>query len=648
VFIRVIPLNFIWKNVLLSFMSVIFGLFYRDGKPVSDELETMYSGMTHFPQERYSSVVQGNCGFGHILTYNTPEAVNESMPRWVEAARLLFVAEGRLDNRDELFEAFDIPAGERDEMPDGDLMLNAYLKWGENCVDKLMGKWSLAAFHTNEQRLFIARDKWDYSNIEYYADEKVFAFATSEKGLLPLPFIKKEIDELMIARLLVVWPGDFDKSYIKGLKHLLPSHTLSVTREKAELRRYWNYADIRVREGLKLEDYVEDLLDSFNKAVACRLRSYKPVAATLSGGMDSSSVCVIAAEQLAKQGKRLQTYSHVPQFPPSNTLSEHQFGDERPFIEAVVEAASTIDPMFLNSAGISPLEGIKEAIGLCGRPFHGACNAYWLVDIYMTAANENYGTILKGEFGNATISWNGVEDALPASEIFKRYGIKGLTKKKLLKPILYGSTPFASIYKNMTFGKRPWDSISYCTKTFEDSLDLAKRIKSSGFDPTFRRHYPDPKKQAVRIFDFNVSRLSLGSNIGCETGLELRDPTGDTRVIESALAIPHEMFFGEMDKWVLRTMMKGRLPDKIRLNTKKGKQSSDIPARLYAHREEMDRIFAEMEASGFGRIVDMERIQAEWKNLKADCDNYPVNQAAHFLRPVAAFVMYQMNGINSF
>jgi asparagine synthase (glutamine-hydrolysing) len=629
-------------------MSVIFGLFHRDSRPISDELQTMYAGMKHFPQERHSFVVQGNCGFGHILTYNTPEAVSESMPKWVDAARLLFVAEGRLDNRGELFGTLNIPAGEREGMPDGDLMLKAYLKWGENCVDRLMGKWSFAAFHTEEQRLFIARDKWDYSNIDYYVDETVFAFATSEKGLLPLPFVKKEIDELLIVRLLAVWPGDFDKSYIKGLKHLLPSHTLRVTREKADLRRYWNYADIRVREGLKLDDYVEDLLDSFNKAVACRLRSFMPVAATLSGGMDSSSVCVIAAEQLAKQGKRLRTYSHIPQFSPSNTLSKHQFGDERPFIEAVVKAAGTIDPMLLNSTGISPLEGIKEAVRLYGAPFHGACNAYWMVDIFKTAAKESYGTMLMGEFGNATISWNGVEDTLPASEIFKRHGIKGLTKKKLLKPILYGSTPFASIYKSITFGKRPWSSLSYCTKTVEDSLDLAKRIKASGFDPTSRNYYSDPKKQVVRIFDINVSRLTLGSNIGCETGLELRDPTGDTRVIESALAIPHELFFGEMDKWILRTMMKGKLPDRVRLNTKKGKQSSDIPARLFAHRKEMDLVFSEMEASGFGRIIDMERIQMEWKKLKADCDNYPINEAAHLLRPVAAYVMYRMNGVHSF
>jgi len=629
-------------------MSVIFGLFYRDGRPVSDELEIMYAGMKHFPHERCAFAIQGDCGFGHILTYNTPEAVNESMPRWIEAIRLMFVAEGRLDNREELFGVLGISANEREKMPDGDLMLKAYLKWGVKCVDRLMGKWSLAAFHSDSQELFIARDKWDYSDIEYYADDNVFAFATSEKGLLPLPFIKREIDELRIARLLVVWPGDFDKSYIKGIKHLLPSHTLRVTRGGTALYRYWNYADVRVREGLKLEDYTENLFDSFNKAVVSRLRSYKPISATLSGGMDSSSVCVLAAEQLAKQGKRLKTYSHVPLFVPSNTLSERQFGDEQPFIEAVVKTSGNIDPVFLDSVRISPLEGMNEAIRLYGKPFHGACNAYWMVDIFKTAANEHYGTLLMGEFGNSTISWAGIEDALPAGEIIRRHGIKGLTKKKLLKPILHGNTPVAFIYKSLAFGKQPWHKISYCTQPFEESLNLAQRIRKSGFDPTFKQYFANPKSQAIRIFDVNVSRLSFGSAIGCETGLELRDPTGDTRVIESALAIPNEMFLGEMNKWVLRTMMKGRLPDIVRLNTKKGKQSADVPARLYAHRDEMDRILTEMGNSGFGRIADMERIQAEWRKLKADCANYPVDQAAHFLRPVAAYMMYRMNNNISF
>nr|WP_319573288.1 asparagine synthase-related protein [uncultured Draconibacterium sp.] len=625
-------------------MSVLFGIFYKDGRSVSNELSTIYAGLKHFPHEKCAFEVEGNCGFGHMLTYNTPEAVNESMPKWIEEAHVLFVAEGRIDNRDDLFQLLDIQDEKQAIIPDGDLIFKAYQKWGEKCVDRLLGKWSLAAFNTGTQKLFIACDKWDYTSIDYYVDDKVFAFSTSSKGLFPLPFITKEIDELKIARQLVVWQGDAERTYFKGIRRLLPSHTLCVTPKKLEIRRYWNPADICVKEGLKLEDYVEDLFCNLRKAVECRLRSYKPVAATLSGGLDSSTVCVLAAEYLKKEGKHLRTYTHVPQFSPSGSLSKYNFGDERPFVDAIVKFSGNMDPAYLESEKLSPIAGIRKAVQLYGEPFHGAGNAYWLVDIFNTAVQENYGTMLMGEFGNATTSWGGNADALPSNEIIKRYGVKGFMKKKILKPILYGETPLAHIYKRTVYGRKPWRNRSCCSEAFENSLNLAERIEKSGFDPTFKRYFANPKEQKAFTLDVNVLRLCYGAYLGCETGIEFRDPLGDPRVIESALAIPNEMFFGEQDKWVLRTMMKGRLPDVVRLNTKKGKQSSDLPARLCVHKEEMDDILKEMEFSGFGRIVDMERIRKIWEKIQAEPANYPVKSAFCILKAVAIYVMmYEMS-----
>ncbi|MGD8781904.1 MAG: asparagine synthase-related protein [Ignavibacteria bacterium] len=624
-------------------MSIIFGIFNRNGKQVANELEEIICGINHFPHEKQNYIIKNNCGFGHLLTYNTPEAVHESMPKWIDDAKTLFVAEGRIDNREELFNVLSIPSNQQKTIPDGDLILKAYLKWGEKCTDKLLGKWSFASYHKEEQRLFIARDKWDYTAIDYYIDDRVIAFASSSKGLFNLPFIKKEIDELMIARMLVVWPGDYDKTYYRGIKRLLPSHTLTVTRGNTKLHRYWNYSDIKMKEGLKLEDYVEYLFDNFNKAVKARLRSYKPVASTLSGGMDSSSVSVIAAEHLAKEGKRLKTYSHIPRFNPSNSLTKHSFGNEKPFIDAIVEKYENIDPVFLQSKNISPIEGIKEAIKLYGEPFHGAGNAFWMVDIYKTAIKHGYGTVLMGEFGNSTISWTGIEDALPANEILKFYGILSVIKKKILKPVFYGDTPIAKIYKRIVFGKTPWRKISYTNKEFEESLKLAEKIKAACYDSTFKWYFKEPKQKANLIFDYNVMRLPWGAYMGNETGLELRDPTNDVRVIESSLSIPNEMYLGKMNKWVLREMMKGYLPDIVRLNKTKGKQSSDLNERICAYAEEMDDVLFEMDRNGFGKIADIKRIKNEWTKIKADNKNYPLNDIFHILRHVAFYLMWNEN-----
>jgi len=379
-------------------MSVIFGLFYRDGRLVSDELDVMFSGMKHFPHNKRDMIIHDNCGFGNMLNYNTPEAVNESMPKWLPLAQLLFVAEGRIDNRDELFITLGIPAEKQKTMPDGDLMLEAYMKWGESSVDRLIGKWSFAAFHAENQKLFIARDKCDYTEICYYIDDKVIIFATSSKGILSLPFIKKEIDDLKIARFLIVWKGDYDRTFFRHIKRILPSHTLRITQDTIELHRYWNYTKIQLREGLSQQEYIDDLFDNLSKAVAARLRSYKPIAATLSGGLDSSTVCAIAAEQMNLKGKHLRTYSHIPEFTPSSTLSKFNFGNEKPYIETIVNKCKNIDPIFLDSSTISPLTGIEEAFRLNGEPFHAAGNAYWIVDYFHDCSqrglwNNSYGRI---------------------------------------------------------------------------------------------------------------------------------------------------------------------------------------------------------------------------------------------------------------
>jgi asparagine synthase (glutamine-hydrolysing) len=180
---------------------------------------------------------------------------------------------------------------------------------------------------------------------------------------------------------------------------------------------------------------------------------------------------------------------------------------------------------------------------------------------------------------------------------------------------------------------------SYASPELEKRLDLARKIRQSGFDPTFKRVFAGAKSHPVAILDAGVLRLCYGAGIGCETGLELRDPTGDPRVIECALSIPDELFLGPMNKWVLRTMMKGKLPDEVRLNKRKGKQSSDLPARMHADRAAMDRILAEMEASGFGSVADLTRIRDSWQKLNADPDHFPLEEAFHLFRPFAAFLV---------
>lgn len=623
-------------------MSAFFGIWNRNGIPVSNELDIMYEGIKHFPHESHNFIIKDNFAVGHILTFNTPEAVYENMPKELKERNLIFAAEGRIDNREDLFNKLSISSSEHTTTPDGDLILKAYLKWGKKCVDHLLGKWSLVAFHTDSEELFMARDQWDYTTINYYLDEQVFAFAPSNKALLPLPFVDEEIDEFMIMRLLIVWPGDFHKTYHKKIHRILPAHSLEITRNKTIFHKYWDYRGIEVQDNIHVDTHIEELLESMNLAIQARLRSYKPVAATLSGGMDSSTVCVLTALQLAKQDKSLHTFSHVPKYEPSSTLETSLFGDERPFIEAIVEMHQNIKPRYFSSENITPLQGIKKAVELFGEPFHGSGNAFWLIDIYTTAAKENFGTILNGEFGNANISWMGVVDHLPLLHLVRRYGVKHTIILKYIKPYLFGNTLLGNLYKKKKFGNEPWREHSFLNQEFESNLNISKRMHEEDFDPTFRRYFKTPHDDAILIYDISIPRLLLGAHIGHELGIELRDPTGDIRVIKKALEIPNHSFVAPLKRQVVRTMMKGKLPENVRMNTKKGRQSSDMAERVLANISEVEREVEIMNKSEITHYLDMKRINEEWETLKRIRNSYPIDKMAHLLRTIAVNQLFKV------
>ena len=276
-------------------MSLIFGIFNRNGKPVEQEdLETMYRAIAHFPHEKHKFEIKDNAGFGHMLTYNTPEALHENLPKWLPEQKLLFVMQGRLDNRKELADRLNIRLSET--VPDGEIVLKSWLTWGNETPDKLLGDWAFAVFDIEKQELFIARDHHGYTAINYYIDKDIIAFSSSIKSLLALKNIPKKLNERKLIRILVVWPGNDDQSYYKDILILPPANTLEVNRDSFEKKRYWFPENIQLNPGKKLEDYTSEFYTILNQAINDRMRSYKPVASMLSGGLDSGTVSYLAAE----------------------------------------------------------------------------------------------------------------------------------------------------------------------------------------------------------------------------------------------------------------------------------------------------------------------------------------------------------------
>lgn len=610
-------------------MSGIFGFFNKDGAPVDPALlETMRDAMAYWGPDGSSVWHDGPCGLGQLLLYNTPEALHERLPRAVDGGRLAITAEARLDNRDDLCDRFGISPPERPQTPDSDLILHAYETWGEDCPDHLLGDWSFAIWNPTERRLFLARDHHGNTALFYHHDAHRFAFASSRKALLALG-VSRRLNELYLAQVLVSWTAYHAAATIDlDISCLPPAHAMTITSERLDVQRYWYLEHTPELRLPSFDDYVEGFREVYAEAVRCRLRSYRPVGVTLSGGLDSGSVAALAARELRQQGKTLPAFTSVPVGDVGNTVGPSRFGDETPFAQATARHAGNIVLHTLTSEQISPVAGTRRSLEMLDTPSHAPSNAFWIQDILETAQQQGLGTLLTGQGGNATISWTGAPEFYSLRSLVREKGWKAAAKRAV--PSLLWQP-----YLQWRVERKAWSGTAIAPG-FARRLELARRwSKAAVRDTILPDSWRRPRDRRFAIIQPGRSFLgSLWAVNGAACGLEVRDPTLDKRVLAYTLAIPDPVFAGSngLGRWLIREAMAGLLPDEVRLNRRRGRQAADLGYRLLHSASEMDKALAELSASEWVmRYLDVERMRVVWAGLQAEVNAETTHRAVTIL-----------------
>ncbi|HEX9022753.1 MAG TPA: asparagine synthase-related protein [Geobacteraceae bacterium] len=593
-------------------MSGIFGIFNRDGSPVAGStLATMRHAMAQWGPDGCDILLDGPAGLGQARLCSTPEARREKMP--IKQEGILFAAAGRVDNREELIGQLAI-RGQPALIPDSDVILHAYLKWGEECPVRIYGDWSFAAWHPGERRLFLARDHYGNTALYYYVDPGVFAFASSRKALLALNLAPIEMDELYLAQVLVTWPACHgDRTFHKPVKRLPPAHCIAVTVERMTVRQYWRLEDTAELHLPRRGDYVEAFREIFDEAVRCRLRSAGNVAVTLSGGLDSGSVAATAAKYLHLRNDRLLAFTSVPLSDTDKYVGE-RFGDEFPFAQATAGYAGNIDLHRNAAETITPIRAIRSMLALNNEPAHAAGNYYWLQAIRQAAAAHGCRVLLTGQAGNAGISWTGMPFSQSMAFQLSQFGWRRWPKE-LAKQ--YAPASMLSTYRKLRKTQNDWWKSSAIHPDLGRRLNLPEQMRS---DP---HHYPRTSREH-RCGIIKPGRSFLGflhAESGAAYGLELRDPTADARVLAFTLSVPDHIFIDPgtgMDRWLIREAMKGRLPDEVRLNRKRGRQAGDLVPRLRACASEVETALEELASGAAAAYVNVPYMREVWAMVKSE------------------------------
>jgi len=351
---------------------------------------------------------------GHRLLKITAEDALEAQPLGTAGgpagdAICWLVADARIDNRLELAANFDILPAELATMPDSAFLLKAWQRWGQDCVQHLIGSFAFAVWDSRAEQFFLARDHSGDRPLYYCKTAQFFAFATTARALRVCPGVSSDLDERQLARDLLGLPPESPRTRFRDVQALAPGHCLVVGRNSAVHRRYWQIFSLPPVRFQRDQDYVDAFLELFDEAVRCRLRTTGGIATELSAGLDSGAVAATAARLLAPSGATLSAYTAVPCPTFSRIVPRGLIADEGPYAAEVARLYPNIVHTRMDATGSDMLRELERDFPLLDIPHIAALNGVWGNLILDRAAASGAKVMLAGSLGNFAVSYSGAD-----------------------------------------------------------------------------------------------------------------------------------------------------------------------------------------------------------------------------------------------
>jgi asparagine synthase (glutamine-hydrolysing) len=276
------------------------------------------------------------------------------------------------------------------------------------------------------------------------------------------------------------------------------------------------------------------------------------------------------------------------------------------------EAAENIDLRSVACEGVSPIAAIRQGLAIFGVPVHAAGSMFWLNGLCAQARAHDCGVLLTGQLGNMGISWTGDPLSQPLAYQLRRLGAGGLIKARLRRVLprrLRAARARARLDPD-------WYRSSAVHPDFVRRLNLAElRLQDRN------AYLSSPRERRLAVLDPGRSVGAIFAAQGAHFGLDIRDPTGDARLLSFALSVPDWVFTDPetgSDRWLIRESMRDRLPDEVRLNRRRGRQAGDLVPRLRRCTPEVESALDELAAGAATAYLDVEYMRQVWSVVQRD------------------------------
>jgi len=185
---------------------------------------------------------------------------------------------------------------------DTEVLLAAYVAWGEACQLRFNGMWAFAIWDAQEKSLFLSRDRFGKKPLFYsYLPNENFAFASEMKALFPLfDEVRANVSLVRDASRIFLYEST-EECVIEGIKRFPAGHSGRLKNGRLEIKRWWCTLDHLPSVPERYEDQVEQFRALFIDSCRLRMRSDVPLGTALSGGLDSSATISTMAH-IARHG----------------------------------------------------------------------------------------------------------------------------------------------------------------------------------------------------------------------------------------------------------------------------------------------------------------------------------------------------------
>ena len=567
-------------------MCGIAGIARREpmGVPV-DVLQSMAASLRHRGPDGYGLFTGRRVAFAHTRL-SIIDIDGGAQPLTNEDGSIIVVYNGEIYNHVELRRELGLQGHRFHTRCDTEVLVHGWEEWGEDLFDHLNGQFAFALYDRRREWVILARDRFGVRPLFYSENRGDLVFGSEVKAVLASGFVQGTPDMRGLDEVFTFWGARAPRTPFKGIRQLEPG-TYAIWRDgKLDVRSYY---EIDYPEAEREPDTAMDRLDGLMRSgIGLRMRADVPVGGYLSGGLDSSITCAVAAGMSPHDLRTFSVAFQQPEF------------DESGFQRQLAEALGSVHAV----------KAIRS--GDIGRVFPNVVNHAETPLVRTAPAPLFLLSRLTRDAGiKVVLTGEGADELFLGYDLFKETAVRHFCLRqpqstrrrqlfRRLYPYLDSGGRVGEFWSNFFLQAGPVDDPLFShlprfllTSRIKDFYSADMKVELQGFDAMEELRDRLPK----RFHDWTVlgkaaylemttllpSYLlsSQGDRMAMAHSIEGRFPFLDHRLFEFTAGLPSRSKLRVLrEKDILRRWAAGVVPANLAARPKQPYRAPDIPAFL--------------------------------------------------------------------